>query len=359
LLARRELLGLPVVLRVALELERAGVDELALFGPSAESVCAELRGDSRLSLKIAAFDAATPVELVCFHDVLVAPESLRRLSAGEGLADGRGVTSIALGHGSPGGDPREVLTAARVIEPAVLRLDDDADRRAARRVLLDGLIKPSDGPVSRRLNRHVSRFITELVLPLGVTPNGMTVFVALTGLAGAYAATSPTYAMQLLGAVLYQFHSIIDGCDGEIARLTHRFGKHGALIDSLVDDTCNAAFFVGLSLGVARAASVSWPLVTGALTAVAYVGVIALQYGVVLRATGRGDKTKFWAPAAPGQFSLFGVFKALLRRDVFVLLILIAVSLHLAPAAVAVFPLSALGAFVASSLRLMQSRGAA
>lgn len=347
------------MLRVALELERAGVTELAVFGSSAASVCAELQGDSRLSLKVAPFDGSTRVELVCFDDVLVAPEALRRLAVGEGLADSRGVISVALADGAVVADPREVLRSVRSVERGVLRLDDDGDRPLARRVLLDGLIKPSDGPVSRRLNRHVSRFITELVLPLGVTPNVMTVFVALTGLAGAYAATSPTYAMQVLGAFLYQFHSIIDGCDGEIARLTHRFGKHGALIDSLVDDSCNAAFFVGLSVGVARSLSVSWPLVTGALTAVAYLGVIGLQYGVVLRTTGRGDKTKFWAPAATGQLSLFGVFKALLRRDVFVLLTLIAVSLHLAPVAVAVFPLAALGAFVASSLRLMQSRGAA
>ena len=78
-----------------------------------------------------------------------------------------------------------------------------------------------------------------------------------------------------------------------------------------------------------------------------------------LRATGRGDKTKFWAPPSAERLSLFGVFKALLRRDVFVLLILVAVALGLQQAAVALFPLAALGALVASSVRLMQSKGTA
>jgi hypothetical protein len=302
------LLGLSPALRIALELQRVGVSELAVFGPDADSLCAELRADARLSVPVTKLGEATPLQLVCFYDALVAPEWVRRLGVGEALADQRGAPAMALGDGVMGADPMQLLAAATVIDRGVLRLDHPDDRRRARRQLLDGLIKPSDGPVSRRLNRHVSRFITQLVLPLGMTPNVMTVFVALTGLA---------------------------------------------------DDTCNAAIFVGLSLGVARALSVSWPLLTAAFTAFAYVGVIALQYGVVLRTTGRGDKTKFWAPIAPGQWSVFGVFKALLRRDVFVLLIFIAVALHLAPAAVAVFPLSALGAFVASSLRLMQSRGAA
>jgi phosphatidylglycerophosphate synthase len=243
--------------------------------------------------------------------------------------------------------------------PPALRLFNASDSKLASRQLFAALIKPSDGPVSRHLNRHVSRAITRLVLPLGMTPNTMTVFVALTGLFGAYCASFPTPAWQLLGAALYQLHSIIDGCDGEIARLTQRFGKHGALIDSVVDDVCNAAFFFGLSVGVARMHEISWPLATGTLTAVAYAGVIALQYGVVLRATGRGDKTKFWAPPSAERLTLFGVFKALLRRDVFVLLILIAVALGLQHAAVALFPLAALGALVASSLRLMQSKGTA
>src|SRR6476469_4484496 len=121
-------------MRVALELERAGVSELAVAGPGADAVCAELRGDSRVSLRVVPFDASTRVELVCLHDVLVAPELLRGMSAGVGLADGGLVTSVALAGGASGVDPREVLASARVIERGVLRLDDASDRRLARKV---------------------------------------------------------------------------------------------------------------------------------------------------------------------------------------------------------------------------------
>src|SRR6476659_7240690 len=103
-------------------------------------------------------------------------------------------------------------------------------------------------------------------------PNQMTVLVALAGIAAGFFAAHPQYRMQLLGAFLFQVHSVIDGCDGEIARLTRRFGKHGALLDSLVDDASNALFFAGLSFGVAQALHTSWPVVTGLFIVACYIG---------------------------------------------------------------------------------------
>ena len=345
-------------MRVALSLVQAGVTELSLFGPDAPRLCEVFRRDGRLSVPIQPHTPELVVDLLCLDDAFATPERVRELGLGQTLRDARGDVAVMRLRPTRTADPRALMSAdAPSAASEVLRLYDRDDRRRARQFLFASLIKPSDGPVSRHLNRHVSRAITRWVIPLGMTPNTMTVFVLITGLWGAYAASSANPASQLFGAFLYQMHSIIDGCDGEIARLTHRFGKHGALIDSLVDDLCNGAFFFGLSLGVARMTEATWPLATGALTALAYAGVIGLQYSAVLRATGRGDKTKFWT-SEPARFSVFELFRAMLRRDVFVLLILVAVALGLQQAAVAVFPFAALGALVASSMRLTQSNGA-
>lgn len=362
--ADRAFLGMPVALRVALALSQAGVTDVSLYGsePRLSALRARLRGDERCKLSVRLHAADVPVDIVCAEDALVAPERVRALGFGENVLDARGEPVLVRVRPTCTEDPRAVLQQAAAGQGRAARalcLFDAEDRELAERQLFAALIKPSDGPVSRHLNRHVSRTITRWVIPLGMTPNAMTVWVAFTGLLGAYCASFPSAGLQLLGAALYQLHSIIDGCDGEIARLTQRFGKHGALLDSIVDDVCNAAFFFGLSLGVARMSEASWPLATGTLTAAAYAGVIALQYGAVLRATGNGDKTKFWAAPPADRPSVFGVFKALLRRDVFVLLILIAVGLGLQQAAVALFPFAALGALIASSLRSLQSKGTA
>jgi phosphatidylglycerophosphate synthase len=193
----------------------------------------------------------------------------------------------------------------------------------------------------------------------GVSPNQTTVLVALAGLLAAFAAAHPSYHAQLLGAALFQLHSILDGCDGEIARLTYRFSKHGALLDSLVDDASNALFFAALSYGVASARAMPWPLYTGALTVASYAAVAYIQYAVVLRTTGKGEKTAFWQRGIDRRPWWQRALHALGRRDVFVLVILLAAAANLSALVVAVLPLMALGALAQSAKRARALRHSA
>jgi phosphatidylglycerophosphate synthase len=224
---------------------------------------------------------------------------------------------------------------------------------------LQSLIKPSDGPVSRHLNRPISLLLTRASVAIGLKPNHMTALVALAGLFAAACAAQPSHAFQLLGAALFQLHSILDGCDGEIARLTRRFGKHGALIDSLVDDASNLLFFTGLSYGVAGEALTPWPLYAGALTAVCYSAVAYIQYATVLRTTGKGEKTAFWQAGVAHRPWWLHALHGLGRRDVFVLVILLAIAANLAAAVVAILPCMALGALAQSAQRARALRHSA
>jgi CDP-L-myo-inositol myo-inositolphosphotransferase len=365
-------LGLPIALRTALRLGELGVAQIVLRGPGSERALELFRGEPRLKTAVVlgtpggASDApplaalnAEP-QLVLLADAFVTSSALAHLAVGSALADPSGrplAASLLLAHDQ---DPLPLMASAIVVPlppgQLALRMTDPASRAQIDRQLFADLIKPSDGPVSRHFNRHVSRAVTRLVLPLGMTPNAMTVVVAITGILAAVSASFATYGMHVLGAALFQLHSILDGCDGELARLTHTHGKHGALIDSLVDDLCNLFFFIGLSIGVASSLNASWPIAGAAVTALAYAGVVTVQYGMVLRATGRGDKTKFWAPIPQAEkLTPFAILRMLLRRDAFVGLILVAVVLGLAPAAVTVFPFAALGALGASLARLREA----
>ena len=354
--ARRPVLGLSLLQRAAFAALDAGV--VAIFVDD-EDAAAQLAADPRFVRPVRGHDAASlPAErLVLRADALVSSDLLRELEPGEGIADTRGVMVAARVQLSANLDPTSALCAARPRAFTTSRyryalcVDSRARLPAARARLLAGLVKPSDGPVSRHFNRHLSRALTLLCVPLGVTPNQMTVLVALAGLSAAYYAAQASAQAQLLGALLFQLHSVIDGCDGEIARLTRRFGKHGALIDSLVDDASNVLFFAGLSCGVAAARGVQWPLYTAALTVACYAAVAFIQYGAVLRSTGKGEKTAFWQGAIEQRPLLLRALHALGRRDVFVLVILIAVGLGLAPVVVAVLPCMAVGALAQSVQR--------
>ncbi len=96
--------------------------------------------------------------------------------------------------------------------------------------------KVTDGPVSRLVNRRVSTRVTRLVYRLGVRdPNKVTVAVAVLGLLAPlpYLLIDPWLAA--LAGVLIQLASILDGVDGEIARLTGRTSRRGAFLDAMVD----------------------------------------------------------------------------------------------------------------------------
>jgi len=112
------------------------------------------------------------------------------------------------------------------------------------------LIKPTDGYVSRYINRRISIPITLVIIryKIPLTPNQVSFISFLIGLAAslAYILESP-----LLAGVLVQLSSIIDGVDGELARLLGKQSRLGAFIDALLDRLANIAIIASLAYFIA------------------------------------------------------------------------------------------------------------
>jgi len=126
-----------------------------------------------------------------------------------------------------GATPEQIAAAdtAALGEPIVfrvppLRMANESDRYAAEKRLLNALVKDSDGFMSRYFARPISIRVSRQLAPLGVTPNQMTIVCALIGLAAAPFFLSAAPAIQTIGGLLFVIHSVLDGCDGELARLT-------------------------------------------------------------------------------------------------------------------------------------------
>jgi CDP-L-myo-inositol myo-inositolphosphotransferase len=120
---------------------------------------------------------------------------------------------------------------------------DDLDR-AARRLRVS-LTKRSDGPVSRLLNRPVSTRMSMGLAHLPLHPDVVSFIAFLVIAVGAWALA---VGMGILGAVLVHAASILDGVDGEIARLRLRAGPRGALLDGVLDRLGDALVLAGLAL---------------------------------------------------------------------------------------------------------------
>lgn len=121
----------------------------------------------------------------------------------------------------------------------------------AGQTILKATGKVSDGLVSRFVNRPISRFVSGycLLLP-GVTPAHGTMAALLIGVAMTGFLFFGGSSGIVIGGVLFQLASVIDGVDGEIARATFRSSQFGAKLDTLCDAATNLAFVGGLTFNL-------------------------------------------------------------------------------------------------------------
>jgi len=125
-------------------------------------------------------------------------------------------------------------------------VDDEEAFKKAQKSILGKLKKYSDGPVSRYLNRPISTRITRFLVKTKVTPNQISFFSFLLCLISSVLFLKGGYATLLSGAVLAQIASIIDGCDGEIARLKYQSTAFGGWFDAVLDRYADAFLLFGL-----------------------------------------------------------------------------------------------------------------
>lgn len=115
-------------------------------------------------------------------------------------------------------------------------VDTPAMHAQAERALLAWAAgKSSDGFVARRLNRPLSRWLTRHFLEFNLTPNQVSLLAFGMGcVAAALMAVGPYWALAL-GGLMVQLASVVDGCDGELARLRLTPSEYGGWFDALLD----------------------------------------------------------------------------------------------------------------------------
>ena len=153
-----------------------------------------------------------------------------------------------------------------------------ADGRAAERWLYRALIKQNEGFMSRHFERKISMSVTRLLVDTAATPNMMTVVSVAIGLAAAPCFLSVSPAWQLTGALLFLAHSILDGCDGELARLKFLESRHGAVLDFWGDNIVHFAVFSAIAVGWALHTHSLLPLAVGGVAVAAAAGTAAFMF---------------------------------------------------------------------------------
>lgn len=164
-------------------------------------------------------------------------------------------TAIARGQDSLSGGIQQLAAEGRMRATDVgdlfwLDVDTPEALVHAERCLIKGLGKPSDGFVSRHFNRKVSTRISRVLVRTPVSPNQISLATMLLSFLASYLVADPSYLALALGGVLFQVASIVDGCDGEVAKLKFMGSRLGEWVDTFADNASYVVFFLGVAYGM-------------------------------------------------------------------------------------------------------------
>ena len=281
----RVVAGLPAILRQLFSLQDQGISQVFLLNAPEGAVPA----DHRLWLELH-YETPATIEAPClvapagiiWHSGL--PSALLEATIADkdevfGFAQDDAWVCVAGAEGA-----RELLSHQNPslfgkAPPAPLFLCN-ANDPGALDSLLSSLRKPLDGLIARALNRYVSLWVTKRLINTRLTPNQMTLIAAVFGVLAVWFGGAADF---IWAGVCIQMQSILDGCDGEIARLKYLRSRSGEWLDSICDDVLNLGVFVGVGVGLQSAGAgwVAWPLwiATGALVLYDFTLYYALLHG--------------------------------------------------------------------------------
>ncbi|WP_433968556.1 lysylphosphatidylglycerol synthase domain-containing protein [Tunturiibacter gelidiferens] len=178
------------------------------------------------------------------------------------------------------------------------------DRAAAEAKLDRWLVKPTDG-IFARMNRRISVPISRQLIKFPITPNMVSMFTLGVGVASGAFFACGGYWNVLAGAVLSVWASILDGCDGEVARLKLLESDFGCWLETVCDYLYYLLIFAGMAIGLIRTSDESMYLTWGILLLCgAVMSFLVTGLGRHRLATGRPEQyLRIWQAKAEGRRS--------------------------------------------------------
>ena len=361
--ADRLVAGIPAAARVVREARLAGLATCQVSGGAGWQPSAVTRAES------ARLGGPMPVSFV-----LAAADPLARIAVirGDALPPADAIAAAVAG-GNEAFDGIEIATGSRVDEAMARAVAGSAFAakrlKAASRDILLSTAKPTDGIVSRHINRPISQAISSVALRVpGFRPVHATIGTALIAIAMFACLLFGGQTGLIAGALLFQAASIFDGVDGEVSRATWRTSPEGARMDSLIDAVTNLCFLLGVALNLQFQGRMG-------AAALGYLGLALLAIGLFMigRVAARSNapfsfdlvKEHYRAKGATGRSAGMGVpidekpsqimqwLTFMTSRDFFALVFALLIAAGLAAQVLALFAIAAAGWLVAVILALV------
>jgi phosphatidylglycerophosphate synthase len=284
--------GLPIAERVLRSARRARYDRIIIWLPRTSSsklssrlqaIAARVAGDIVVAKTVNEWERAvresqsitamtvigggtlvSPALLASAQQIAVSPGEIQDVPAGSGWPES-GVLRVSAADAS---DPDRLAAALKARRERALplpsgqdvsdgkallavRVSEPEELRDAEAIVRRSTFKETDATVAR-FNRKISLPISIALIRTPLTANQLSVMLVALGFYSAWLFSLGHYLTGVLAAFLSLAASVLDGCDGEIARLKYQESAVGCWIETFGDYSYYIAIFVGLTVGAVR-----------------------------------------------------------------------------------------------------------
>jgi phosphatidylglycerophosphate synthase len=163
-----------------------------------------------------------------------------------------------------------------VIKDDQFLLDNNSHYNKAIGLIKKYIIGNTGGYIAQKINKRISMPVSLVVVKTGIHPNYLTIINMLIGISSSIFLLLNSYLFTALGGFLFQLASVMDGVDGEVAKLSLKVSKIGGWLDTIGDNLTLVLFI--------SAASYLYYINTGGLLSLLVITVVFAGIVIMLAA---------------------------------------------------------------------------
>ncbi len=189
--------------------------------------------------------------------------------------------------------------------------NDEESEKEASRILFSHVGKTATGWIARNINGRISLPLSKILARTSLTPNAISVLINLIGML-----CGPFYALgyPVLGAVFMQIATVLDRCDGEVARIKLMETKKGQWVDTVSDQFTVLSFLIGVPLGYYLETGSLIPILLGSYNIVIFLLFLAWTIYFLVKYTNSGSLVAYFEVDKHIDLEDLSGFRKLLSR---------------------------------------------
>jgi len=173
-----------------------------------------------------------------------------------------------------------------------MRLSDDKDTpKKAEDLIFNYVGKTATGWISRNINSKFSLPTSRLLVKTPLTPNMISIGINIIGsLCGIFYAIGHP----VIGALFMHIATVLDRCDGEVARVKLMETKKGQWVDTVSDQFTVLSFLIGVPLGYYFVSNKPIALITGGINVSIFLFFVFWSFYFLSRYTTSGSLVTYF-----------------------------------------------------------------